>query len=69
MHANTVLGLSPESSHKLIERRSQVFKIDRLIPSVIGYLIPFFVAIFLVLLLVTYIPFFSLWLPSLLGYV
>ena len=39
------------------------------IESVIGYLIPFFVAIFLVLLLVTYIPFFSLWLPSLLGYV
>ena len=36
MHANTALGLSPESSHKLIERRSQVFKIDRLIPSVIG---------------------------------
>ena len=39
------------------------------IESVIKYLLPFFAAIFIVLLLVTYIPFLSLWLPSLLGYV
>ncbi|MBR2528403.1 MAG: TRAP transporter large permease [Blautia sp.] len=39
------------------------------IESVIKYLLPFFAAIMVVLLLVTYIPAFSLWLPGLLGYV
>ena len=39
------------------------------IESVLKFLVPFFAAIVIVLLLVTYIPFFSLWLPSLMGYV
>ncbi len=39
------------------------------IESVIKYLLPFFGAIMLVLMLVTYVPFFSMWLPTLMGYI
>lgn len=39
------------------------------IETVINLLLYFFVAIFIGLLLVTYIPAFTLWLPSLMGYV
>ena len=39
------------------------------IESVIRYLLPFFAAIVVVLLLVTYIPALSLWLPGIMGYV
>lgn len=40
-------------------------KIETVVPQLLGY----FLAIFLVLLLVTYVPILSLWLPELLGYI
>mgnify|MGYP000506148587 len=39
------------------------------IENVIKQLLVYFVAIFIVLLLVTYVPILSMWLPGLLGYV
>lgn len=39
------------------------------IETVIRQLLLYFAAIFIVLMLVTYVPIFSLWLPSLMGYV
>jgi TRAP-type C4-dicarboxylate transport system permease large subunit len=37
--------------------------------SVVRWLLPFFAALVIALLLVTYIPELSLWLPGLMGYV
>ena len=59
--------LTVDENYKFSDRELQIIKTK--IEDVIKPLLYYFAAIFIVLLLVTYIPAISLWLPGLLGYV